>query len=596
MTYKIHPAIGVARLGNSQEFYLEPRVAGQLPVMPDGKPFKPSDFRDRDKKMRRQGAQFEVFKYDDNGTSTVGVPVRPGQDGVERIEWTVHLANKKAVWYKFLVNLGEYGYVSGHPFRNSVIKDPAERAKFIIDPGPRTLTGPNKAVEFSRTDNPQNYPMTFPPTGLQPFSIDSLGGLRTDAQSRLVVLGGYGNSGTSKPVVECDDYANNDEWWDDMSDGPVTTKIVMRDGSVIEAFSAWVITGPARFAPQLVNLITLYDVMFDVAVRSMAYRPDIYKDCLWNSDYRPGWNRDIRPILERAHLYPWVSDIPTSFHTFDYAVLGNPDPQYDDQRELVLNVLRPPFMPNVRQYTPIKGPAMTLMPVLWGDNLFTTIGQLDQYVTLTDTQYFFMMQWAAGKFVVDSPAAASPGDALDRAALENCSGAAFDPGMELTWITRNPRIYSEPFRIHRKLNVGVPLNIGTDFAQGLEPGDLSKYMALPWQADYNQCSQFTYENDTSWWWPVQRPDTIHLTADEQAGWVGPGDNLTFDTNLEMVEKWTGLGFIFNEGTVEKPTYVQVERTLPPQVQTTTTTGASAPTQASPAQPGPTGKPATTGNK
>ena len=35
--YKIYPAIGIARVGNSAEFYLEPETPGGLPILPKGK-------------------------------------------------------------------------------------------------------------------------------------------------------------------------------------------------------------------------------------------------------------------------------------------------------------------------------------------------------------------------------------------------------------------------------------------------------------------------------------------------------------------------------------------------------------------------------
>ncbi len=68
-----------------------------------------------------------------------------------------------------------------------------------------------------------------------------------------------------------------------------------------------------------------------------------------------------------------------------------------------------------------------------------------------------------------------------------------------------------------------------DFATGLQPGDLTKYMALPWQSDFNECTtqpiNITYadwnnlwpdgDNDerlrkdektwTTLWWPAHRP-------------------------------------------------------------------------------------------
>src|SRR5258706_14587410 len=35
---------------------------------------------------------------------------------------------------------------------------------------------------------------------------------------------------------------------------------------------------------------------------------------------------------------------------------------------------------------------------------------------------------------------------------------------------------------------GDDLSQTNDFASGLQPGDLTKYMSVPWQADFNECS------------------------------------------------------------------------------------------------------------
>ena len=157
-----------------------------------------------------------------------------------RIEWTVHIANKKASWYEFIVGAGETGYLPDHALRNPAVTDPRLREKLIIDPGPRTLSGPGQSAEFSRADNPDNYPATFPPGNLHPDEIDSLGGMRTDKLGRLIVLGGYGRAGTTEQVPVITDYANNDAWWDDTGDGPVTARVIMADGSAVEAAGAWV--------------------------------------------------------------------------------------------------------------------------------------------------------------------------------------------------------------------------------------------------------------------------------------------------------------------------------------------------------------------
>jgi hypothetical protein len=63
MTYKIHPAIGIARVGDSKEFYLAPEQAGRLPILPGGRPFTSADFRDGHKRLRRQAPRFEVYQY-----------------------------------------------------------------------------------------------------------------------------------------------------------------------------------------------------------------------------------------------------------------------------------------------------------------------------------------------------------------------------------------------------------------------------------------------------------------------------------------------------------------------------------------------------
>src|SRR5919108_277140 len=62
---------------------------------------------------------------------------------------------------------------------------------------------------------------------------ETAGGLRTDDQGRLIVLGGHGRSGSERRTVRILDYANNDGWWDDTSDGPVTARLVLDDGTIV---------------------------------------------------------------------------------------------------------------------------------------------------------------------------------------------------------------------------------------------------------------------------------------------------------------------------------------------------------------------------
>lgn len=566
--YKIHPAIGIARVGDGEDFYIAPETAGGLPVNADGRPFGPEDFRDGAGAIRRQGARFEVYRYNTRRPGEPGERVQPGEDGVARIEWTVHLANKKAAWYAFVVGAGESGYSPEHPLRNADVTDPAERRRLIIDPGPRTVAGPGQSAEFSRIHNPDGYPMTFPRETLEPWRIDSLGGLRTDDDGRLIVLGGYGRSGTDQHPPTIVDYANNDRWWDDTSDGPVTARLVLQDGTVTPVETgSWVAVGPPRFAPELVNAITLYDTMFDTAVRGMEHRPDIYAGGLWNRSYRPSWETDVRPILERINRYRWVVAIPRHAHDFDLDKLGDPDPAYRGMREFYLGLIRPPESPNLLA-SPDSG--LPMMPMLCGDNCFVPGPLGSTYATLTRTQYFYLQQWAAGRFDAGSRTEARGGERLDVAALTNCVGGAFSPGIEVTWISRNAQLYAEPFRIRARDGVEPPLSLGQNLADGLEPGDLSKYMACPWQADFNECSSQQIGERYLWWWPVQRPDFVYVGhGDElrQVPWVGTDadqnalDYVRFKDDVEMVELWHKLGFVFNTGTARQPRFVEVAREL-----------------------------------
>lgn len=567
VSYKIHPSIGIARVGDSDDFYIGPETPGGLPILPDGQPFEPCDFRDKERRLKRQAARFRVFRYDEKHPR--GVEVEVGKNHVRRLEWTVHLANKKAIWYQFFVNSGEQGYSPDHLLRNARVTDSAKRRERIIDPGPRTLTGPGQSAEFSRTSPAHGYPTTWPPLDLEPFSIDTLGGVCTDAQGRLLVLGGHGRSGSSQKPPTIVDYANNDDWWDDTSDGPVSARLVLDDDTTVEVEgSAWVLVAPPKYAPQIENLVTLYDTMLDTAVRHLGYRPEIYRDSLWNRDYVVSFEREILPILERVERYPWVVAIPPHPHHLAIDKLGDPNPDYDRLRQYYLEVIRPPSAPN--NFTS-SATGYPMMPFLAGDNAFEPGPLSSKYLTVTDTQYFFLSQWAAGKFKVGSEKEAEPpGAALDRAVLENCVGGAFSPGIEMTWISRNPRIYSEPFRLHHKKHVTPPLSLGENLAEGLEPGDGAKYMALPWQADFNECSSQPVGDRFLWWWPAQRPLWVHLDEkpSRQVPWVGTADDqnaanyLMFADDVDMVSLWKQLGFVWNAGSDEKPHFVEVERNLP----------------------------------
>ena len=83
--YKIHPAIGVARVGNSDDFFVGPEHIGEQPNPSGG-------FKDSQCRVKRQAARFRIFAHHSNGTSEEITSANAD------ITWTVHLANKKAAF------------------------------------------------------------------------------------------------------------------------------------------------------------------------------------------------------------------------------------------------------------------------------------------------------------------------------------------------------------------------------------------------------------------------------------------------------------------------------------------------------------------
>ncbi|WP_376960785.1 LodA/GoxA family CTQ-dependent oxidase [Azospirillum sp. A26] len=588
--YSIVPAIGIARVGNAPTaFYIGPETEGALPTLPDGRPVGEQDFRDAEGRLCRQAARFRLMRSVDGGPPE---EVTLKSAGVASIRWYVHLANKKSSWYEFQTSKGEDGYASNHPLRNADRTGVEDRRALMIDAGPRSIEGSDAPAEhFSRDTIPPGYAGSFPPEGLKPYPIDTLGELRTDEEGRLLVLGGLGHSGSDRPSPHIGQYANNDGWWDDTSDGPVSVKISLLDDEDgppdVEVGGAWVMVGPPSYAPQIPNLVTLYDTIFDVVVRKQGLRPDLFADGMWKTGptgYKPFFETDIKPIFERVARYPWVAAIPPKPHSFDFGRLGDPDPKLNGFRAYILDIIRPPGADNVLVNA---STGATAMPYLAGDDALgaskpgTVTAATSKYLRLTDTQYFLLQQWADGWFERGAEPAGTAGDPVTRGVLANCVGGAFSPGIEMTWISRNPAIYDGPFRIKARVNASGPLSLGFDPAAGMEPGDVSRYMAVPWQADFNECSSQPIEGRILWWWPAQRPEFVYLPPDPKAllaepspalgpqvSWIGTeynqkaDDYIQFADDLDMVKLWDQLGFVFNIGTDGDPYFVEVARRLP----------------------------------
>ena len=390
--------------------------------------------------------------------------------------------------------------------------------------------------------------------------------------------------------------------------------------------SAWVIVGYPRYAPQLLDIVTLDETIYDVALRDMAYDIDVYgvspfdgnrkqpstpvelavwqAKAHWNTDYYPFFYRDIWPILRRPDGYKWVIEFDqfagadphrtTEGGNLDENVMSTPPHagEAPDEcksnarmRNHIFDILRKAGQENL--YTVVDEPNNTLigMPDLCGDNPITNTLP-SKFLRLTDTMLFLLQQWAAGKFINEKcenivPPPARPGNPIDYGVLSNCLGGAFCPGAEVTWIIRNPAIYTEPFRIKMSTNTKAgQLSLSSDFSEGLEPGDVTKFNGVPWQSDFAECTtqeiDITYDLFNSinprsvgdptkpivqsvFWWPTHRPMEV-TSKNGQVKWSrGTGAANTPRADLEMVTAWKKLGFIF--GTGIPLDFKEFERTL-----------------------------------
>jgi hypothetical protein len=534
---KIFPPIGVARVGDSNSengWFVGPEwPKQQLSSNPQHR------YKDQDGRVKRQAARFRIYGFDKNHNVVAELTAEHYD-----ITWDVALSNKKSASFRFNGAFSALSHFLDPKHKPSPPDSPKRdtwklrnvdigydeekqiwdfelRQRLLeINGGKQSITGP--AMGHS-ADGARTFNGYF----LERHQV-YVGEIRTDDQGRLLVLGGRGKSGGYSVDFERLDpnnwitnYANNDRWHDDVSDGPVTATVLRKEGenhtSVPVKGGAWVVVTPPDFAPDTYGVVTLYDVLVQTA-HDHRLRSDELEGFL--PDGTTEFWRDVYPVLERLGEYSWTNSIALRGHGsakagfFDRAtILELADPSNSRQeiialRKHILSRIRQPWPYRLANkeglwdpkdeshpdYPKAKAEANgKFMPPLSGDEADRTEGKPATWLSLTPIQYHHFERWAAGHFeqgaqtVTENSQLVPPLHdqplALTRSAMERCSGGAFYPGIEMTSIVRQKKLFSEAFRIDSRLN---------------QPGDLSKHMACPWQSDFYACN--------TWWWPAQRPD------------------------------------------------------------------------------------------
>jgi hypothetical protein len=522
----IHPAIGIARIGDSESgYFIGPEVV-DLPCE------KPEHFRDGAGALKRQAARFRIYGFDAQGE--VVCELTPD---IADVTWTVHLANRKAQWYQFqaALDIPEAAAMSV-PRRNAAF---ADRNALAIDPGPRSIAGISISGGAEHRFDTGKFKDTVVP----------LGEIRTDEAGRLVVLGGTGKSASPSgaPVfnpADFDSFNNADDWYDDTSDGPVTATVAI-GGAAVAVEAAWVVVAPPNYAPNIVSWRTLHDLLTDVSVQAGWIQVP----------QRLSFANDILPILRRLSNLQWVNQgfaamygkgCPMDFESDDFiarlATKPGPGPgkkidPYAELRQLIANSFRPP-QPTVSE--PVVWPHV--WPWIYGDayGSFAANGP-GNMLTMTPLQTTILARWVEGDFEMDWPRSTPPYDALDKvplaeqpsmldkSALNFCLADTFHPGCEMTWPMRHASLYSKPFRIrHRaagvpepdygdRLNPQLALQVdGPLYAQG--PGDITRWMALPWQGDTAFCRSgydLHFDPYVPTFWAARVPNQVLTEEDYQ---------------------------------------------------------------------------------
>ena len=489
---RVHPGIGIARVGNAEgdeEYVLAAEVPGAAATTPDGA------FRDASGHLRRQAVRFRIYAELHDGS----VQELTLDDGLT-IDWTVEVANLKAGWYAFenAMDLpAPYAKKAGR--RNASVTG-EQRKALDIRPGARTISGREQQGEAFRFDTGEFY--------CKPVY---LGELRTDALGRLIALGGRGHSAPLKVGTKPVTFANNDDWHDDISDGPVYARLTFANGETLDAEPGFLVVTPPNYAPGLFGVVTMDDVVRDLFVRKGELPTEPV--C--------SFTRDIWPIFERMTNMQW-----TNHGLFMLSGHGSP---LDTKSEEVLARLADPSLGNAefrrKVFELFRAPEATgdftpaLLP-LYGDYYGDYDEAAGAGLSVTPLMYEALSNWAQGEFIADwkgEPALPcfstmtprKQTEALDRAGLHECLGGPFHPGIELTWFMRVPSVWRSPYRLAvLPQGQAVRQDYGDELTpeaclatagplDGVGPGSLTRALGVPWQTDEASClSDGEYEPST----------------------------------------------------------------------------------------------------
>lgn len=350
---RIHPGIGVARLGDSDEFYIGPEAPGIVvdPGGSDGPGPNGGTYRDSGARLKRQAQRYRVYAYDAN--DNVVAELTSASSLVQSMRWRVHVRNMKAANYAFQ---GAYLF-DPDKLRNPSIqpgKKPIERDTLIIDPGVHTISSGQAGPIVMRGDvftgieegllpgelrfegfTPKDPSKEVKVTYKAAKDIE-LGQLRLDSKDRLLFIPAPGKSECvvtpkvalsnpsetvnppngpedgKNPLTNQFAYFNIPGWWDDTCGGEIDVTVTLKDGTILSTrdnvksvtdegtrnprAGAWIVTAPPKFAPHMYHVVSILDRVYEAFPEAYPY-----------TGQKTNFYRDVYPVFANAVHYGWVS-------------------------------------------------------------------------------------------------------------------------------------------------------------------------------------------------------------------------------------------------------------------------------------------------
>lgn len=541
--FAIYPAVGMARVGDSPEFYLHPDEP-TLDLFPIGfnLPFtalstKIGNFRDTSNRIRRQAARFRVYevkwkKY--NGKTWIpSEPVKQIKAGAGvELRWKVSVSNAKS--------FPAFSPPASHNPPPLATRTRLDATADITSAAPLT----HKVLKVAKTAGRPNDIV--------------LGAITRDGDGNLIFVGGEGQCfSDGVTLLAGGGTLFQAKWFDDVCDGRIECEIFEGGVSKGKALPAWVVTGKPAFSQAMPEFESLYEV-----ARVMAVNRGI-----WPFDRNTSFVRDVFPVIRAVERLRWTSILAQAHSTAPPLANKSPalakfvdkaDATGKAQRRNLFNRIAPPKLPlhsyrksdgtidedfnnafartKAARPTPPKN-----MPMMW-----------DTF--LVGTRYLHLHNLANDKYADDYdrllgvPAqplfnAAAPFDQLDllnRAHMETMLGGSNMPGLEVGFRAGEDKTWG-------------PLAFRIDHTAA-QPGHLTASLSVPWPKDYSACSN----GDTPLeWWPPGRPISVLDAGGNRKAWSRKWSGEPGNT---VATAWKGLGFLrLHTGSGE---YREDERTLP----------------------------------